>query len=407
MEAYEFHKTMIYFDNISLMVNRKYKELFVFFSAFIDVYNDEERKLPYHINLIDELHADENAHSRILMKLFQQKSPKSKKMEIFENFIEFIKEKYNEKIEFQKINILNPIITCEKERIDIWIRDSEYVIIVENKIAWASDQDKQLERYIESSKSKNYKEEQIYVLYLPPIYDKTPGQESWGKYFNNNIHSERYLNLSYKDDILPWLNNIILTTVEFDENYLYSAIIQYIDHIEGKFNLRTTNNKMYMELQRFIRKELGLDGQNPEKDLEVLQEKTEEVDKIYTQMKLLLEQMRDDIDIQFIAECHKELEAKYPNAKIKNRIRDYKLSLGIVVQNQLIIWIGREESDKSFFCMLSNEDNSILLEEHVDLFKDDRFKSDFEDITRHSIYIQPMAKDLAFEKMKLVYEKMK
>ena len=29
----------------------------------------EHQKLPYHFNLIDELHANENAHTRILLKL--------------------------------------------------------------------------------------------------------------------------------------------------------------------------------------------------------------------------------------------------------------------------------------------------------------------------------------------------
>lgn len=31
-------------------------------------------KLPYHLNVIDELHINENAHSRILTKLLQYKS---------------------------------------------------------------------------------------------------------------------------------------------------------------------------------------------------------------------------------------------------------------------------------------------------------------------------------------------
>ena len=30
----------------------------------------KKRKMPFHFNVIDELHANENAHSRILIKLF-------------------------------------------------------------------------------------------------------------------------------------------------------------------------------------------------------------------------------------------------------------------------------------------------------------------------------------------------
>jgi len=40
-------------------------------SGFYSVYSEEKVKLPYSINLLDELHANENAHSRILSKLLQ------------------------------------------------------------------------------------------------------------------------------------------------------------------------------------------------------------------------------------------------------------------------------------------------------------------------------------------------
>ena len=39
--------------------------------GFKSVFVEEEGMLPYSINLLDELHANENAHSRILSKLLQ------------------------------------------------------------------------------------------------------------------------------------------------------------------------------------------------------------------------------------------------------------------------------------------------------------------------------------------------
>lgn len=48
-----------------------YKELFwlEFSKELSSLRNRERQKLPYNFNLIDELHADENAHTRILLKL--------------------------------------------------------------------------------------------------------------------------------------------------------------------------------------------------------------------------------------------------------------------------------------------------------------------------------------------------
>ncbi|MDR0765880.1 MAG: hypothetical protein LBF09_02950, partial [Odoribacteraceae bacterium] len=46
--------------------------LFEFLSRFKVASEKAASKLVYHINVIDELHANENAHSRILAKLLQQ-----------------------------------------------------------------------------------------------------------------------------------------------------------------------------------------------------------------------------------------------------------------------------------------------------------------------------------------------
>jgi predicted PP-loop superfamily ATPase len=84
--------------------------LFVFINKFRQIYDKEKVKLPYHINLIDELHANENAHSRILEKLLKQKTHEGK-FELLESFIEYLKEKGKENEDFSKIKIKEPKIT--------------------------------------------------------------------------------------------------------------------------------------------------------------------------------------------------------------------------------------------------------------------------------------------------------
>ena len=41
-------------------------------------YTSLKQRLPYHLNVIDELHINENAHSRILCKLLQYQSENGK-----------------------------------------------------------------------------------------------------------------------------------------------------------------------------------------------------------------------------------------------------------------------------------------------------------------------------------------
>ena len=51
--------------------NERMQEVFTLVKAINDFVNAKKKNLPYNINVIDELHANENAHSRILQKLLQ------------------------------------------------------------------------------------------------------------------------------------------------------------------------------------------------------------------------------------------------------------------------------------------------------------------------------------------------
>ena len=59
---------------------------------FQKVYKREENLLPFHFNVIDELHANENAHTRILQKILQYKYQNEYPflLSFLENFSTFI-----------------------------------------------------------------------------------------------------------------------------------------------------------------------------------------------------------------------------------------------------------------------------------------------------------------------------
>ncbi|MFZ4414299.1 MAG: PD-(D/E)XK nuclease family protein [Bacteroidales bacterium] len=292
-------------------------ELLLFLDEFNQIYINEAEKLPYHINLIDELHANENAHSRILGKLLLQQEPINKRHEILESFLNYIIRKYSNKEDFSKIKINKPNITQEKRRIDLWIRDNNYAIIFENKVGWAGDQLYQLERYIDVTKEYNFKEEEIYILYLPPTYEKEPNKQSWGKYYEQDIYKKRYLNLSFKDDILDWLKKDVLQIVRKKDYFLSSSIEQYIDHLEGKFSLREINNKMNMELQNFIKEKLGINEYDkPEDATKILSEKEEELNNAISQIQQLKSKFQKQIVENHFVEWEKLLEVDFPYLKI-------------------------------------------------------------------------------------------
>lgn len=218
-------------------------------------------KLPYHINLIDELHADENAHTRILIKLLKYKE--ENKYPILNSFLGLLSSYCSEIPDFIK----SPEIKFGKEYIDGSIKGfdsygNKFGIIIENKIHWAKDQNQQIERYVESFK-KDVPAKNIYVVYLTSNgFKKVDNSSLTPKAkFDLDVTDDdngRFIPINYRDDILPWLKEIVLPNCKIKEEYLLSAIQQYIDHLEGLLSLRKIDKENNSIMETSIIEKLGL-----------------------------------------------------------------------------------------------------------------------------------------------------
>jgi hypothetical protein len=242
------------------------------------------------------------------------------------------------------------------ERIDLWIRDKDYAIIVENKVHWANDQLEQLARYIDKTKTKGYKEEQIYVVYLSPTYEKIPDEQTWGSY--KNSFEKRFINLSFRDDILSWLTNAVLPNVRLKDKYLSSALEQYIDHIEGMFELRNINKKINMELQKFIKQELELTG-TPQENIAKLEAKQKEIIKLISQIEL----MRNDFEEEIFRELKSIIKTKHS----KYKLMENGVGLIIPVKGTTVqVTLGIYQQD--LYCQVDtrHHENVILPQEVIE-----------------------------------------
>jgi hypothetical protein len=233
--------------------------------VFLNKLNEEKRKLPYNINLLDEIHANENAHSRILVKLLQYRH--DKEFPILRSFLNFLEPP------FSTLSITNPEITAENNRIDVRIRERNYSIIIENKIMGAKDRDQQIERYVTNEKDQ-YQEANIFILYLT-LAGGSPNELSLTRKRRREF-SIRYKEINYREHILPWIRGKILPLIQSKENeyilqkqMLSSAVFQYINFLEGKFNQRKGEIEMNNAMINMITEKLLLD------------EPISDVDKIY------------------------------------------------------------------------------------------------------------------------------
>ncbi|MBR5432939.1 MAG: PD-(D/E)XK nuclease family protein [Bacteroidales bacterium] len=266
------------------MEKQELEDLLNFSKEFRKKKEEEENKLPYHVNIIDELHINENGHSRVLTKLLQYKNEKNE-YEILQSLLDSVKQKNPN---FGEIKITNPTITQEKERIDLWVRDDDYAIIFENKVYNAEDQDAQICRYIERTKEKKYKEEQIFVIYLSRD-GKEPDSQSWGEY--KESFKSRYINLSFRYDILPWLKSIVIPNVRQKDVFLSSALLQYVDYLEGNKMFRTGSiyYNMNMELNNLIEEHYNT------KDIDKLLIDKDNISLVVEQMNQLCNKKFEDL----------------------------------------------------------------------------------------------------------------
>ena len=215
-----------------------------------DFYDEQEAALPFHINVIDELHATENAHTRILTHLLKYKE--DGKYVILSSFLKQIPMFNVDSFDIEKSKVC-----FNRDNIDGLIeKEGEYAVIIENKIHWAVDQDKQIERYVTTEIDNGIPKDNIWVIYLTRDGRKKVEDYSLTE-TTKNILGNRFVEMDYYHNILPWLKESILPNCRLREEWLVSAIKQYIDHLEGLFDIRDSRKDFVKRVQGRISKSIG------------------------------------------------------------------------------------------------------------------------------------------------------
>lgn len=347
----------------------KFRNINDFTKSFMRKYDECKSQLPYHINVIDLLRANENAHSRILLHLLKQNI--NNRYEIFESFVKVFLPKFEYKIE-------RPKFSTEKYRIDLLVTEkNKYAIIFENKIHNAVLQKNQLARYIDKLKLLEFSEKQIYVVYLPPDTHNEPTECSWnveGKCCKvcdrknipfdcknlvsyKDLFKERYFHLTFRDHILPWLKKDINPNCRIKDTFLNSSISQYVDHLEGKFDLRENNKNMNMELQEYIKTELQF-IESPDHNISILNSKIKDVNAVVNQLNILKENTQKACWINWLNRLKSEFQqyviideyiddVEYVKVGVILKYNEYSFAVLIETDGDSIYFgIGRHKSSE-------------------------------------------------------------
>lgn len=251
------------------------------FTAFWGVYKEQiennKKSLPFNFNILDAQCGTikENSHTNILMKLLEYKNQYG--YVFLKDFIEmadfegdFGNLKYDENVAFET-EYWDKVDGVEG-RIDGLIYQREkFAIIIENKINGATNQDVQLERYIESvigngkRKACLVNDKNVYVVFLTKDGVGDPDDESIKYMCKNGILNQfesgsqadaiarpRYYACSYRYDILPWLENNVQPLVFYKEMILNAGLVQYIDFLKGMLGEREVKNAVWENCKKWF-----------------------------------------------------------------------------------------------------------------------------------------------------------
>lgn len=257
----------------------------------------ERQNLPYRMNVIDELHANENAHTRILLQLLRYKA--NGKYPILSSFLEMANDLMDvSEVELIDAEMANPDIVFGQNYIDGSIFGNGQCVIIENKIHDAADQDAQIERYIDSVLDSGIRRERIFVIYLTRNgmkeiqgYSLTDKAKKVLEYSEES--SGRFIRMNYREHIIRWLSEEVLPNCCIKEELLISAVRQYIDHLEGLTRTRLSDKHMNDEIKNYIIRKLGLDSSSKSAQWNSLHQ---ECDKVQTALNSIYEVKKELTD---------------------------------------------------------------------------------------------------------------
>lgn len=274
--------------------------------------------LPYHINLVDAIGADENANSRIIASILSQHDGNGD-YQILKAFARYF---FNNSILADLID--SPTIITEQQvrndkRIDIYISEpGKYAIILENKVMDAPEQPHQLANYIEGLNDFGFANEQIYIAYLPSTNDTEPSSNSWTNRLGHNYSKEfrdRFQNVSFRDNILPWLRQIIFPADE--TGMLQKSVAIYIDYLEGLFGFRPNEHYIDMKTDEYIATTLNFTDDS-EDNLQIAMNAVSEIDKLKKEIIVRKREIAKSILADWLTKAKEEL----PNQEWEDRSND-------------------------------------------------------------------------------------
>lgn len=256
------------YEDLKLVIDTQYKSFSDFNTSciqYIENVNDANFKDYQKIlakqgekgefNLFEVIYPNwwyENFHSKMLRFLLESYP------DFFDNFLVLIG---------AKENYQSRIIECETDRIDITIRGEKHVIIIENKLNWAGDQNNQIYRYYKKMK-ETQKLEVDKIVYLSPSKYKEASANSLDCDIEESITKEEYIKDINKKlihligfdagnkDLVSCLEKTEKNSLSEDKRVFLNHYIEILKQ-KGVGDMSIIASKFFDEIKKSEDKEIG------------------------------------------------------------------------------------------------------------------------------------------------------
>lgn len=353
------------------------KNILTLATDLAEIKRNSPYKNPYSINIFEYYHSTEPHTSWALGSILQY-TPPDNAYGIIQSFFGMLKLPIADKIK-------HPVVTIEKERIDVMIKDEKYVVIIENKLKGADYQRNQLGRYVQKMIDNGYRLKDIYIVILPQSVPKDQyldklRESVWKCPYdynspNNNrkcsvddyqcwcdttglrteeeqSHCQLCIDYSGKvttcvlhKELSEWLKDIAnnKTLIPSTEYPLRSMIWQFADYLDYLYNNRDNDN-LRKEMIDFLKEKLFTDKSA------TLEDNTKKIDNIITNVNELatnLEDLKTQLYKELLDSWYSNLKQQYPNLQFDDYKQGEYFSVPIIQGIRCYFYI--EEGEKPYW----------------------------------------------------------
>ena len=200
-------------------------------------------RLDDNINFLSLLPINENKHTNILATILSYKQ--NSRYPFIKTLLKRVfpdlsgEEKWN--------------VSVQDNNIDCLLQSESHAVIIENKACGAGDQPGQIQTYIGKMQDRDFLFENIYVIYLTP-FGGSPSSSSLPETVLKKI-GEHYAEVTYINDILPWLEEDVLPQCPYREQSLICSLKLYADYVREMLGIDVRQQKIATKVLKLLSKE--------------------------------------------------------------------------------------------------------------------------------------------------------